>query len=132
MNGVRTHKWWLALITQGSCKSNYHTRGGSRICDYRSVFPFSGHAIARFVVLQVKISPLIHNIKRNIYIICKVYTHISNWPKFESILSSNKKKYRQLYCFFPLFRSCNRAIRSPSGQDISTNAQYLFILFYFL
>ena len=28
----------------------------------RSVFPFSGHTIARFVVLQVKISPLIHNI----------------------------------------------------------------------
>jgi hypothetical protein len=31
------------------------------IADYRSVFPFSGYAIARIVVLQVKISPLIHN-----------------------------------------------------------------------
>jgi hypothetical protein len=31
------------------------------IADYRSVFPFSGHALARFVVLQVKISPLINS-----------------------------------------------------------------------
>ena len=41
------------------------------IADYRSVFPFSGHAIARFGVLQVKISPLIHNIK--IYILFVKY-----------------------------------------------------------
>ena len=57
----------------------------------RSVFPFSGHTIARFVVLQVKISPLIHNIFLYCFIFCKVYTHTSNWAKFESILSSNKK-----------------------------------------
>jgi hypothetical protein len=30
-----------------------------------------------------------------------------------------------------IFRSCNREIRSPSGQDISTNTQYFFIYFLF-
>jgi hypothetical protein len=35
----------------------------------------------------------------------------------------------QALVFFPLFRSCNRAIRSPSGQDISTDTQYFFIFF---
>jgi hypothetical protein len=31
-------------------------------CQLWCFFPFSGHAIARFGVIQVKISPLIHNI----------------------------------------------------------------------
>ena len=29
-----------------------------------------------------------------------------------------------------IFGSCNRAIRSPSSQDISTNTQYIFILYF--
>jgi hypothetical protein len=31
-----------------------------------------------------------------------------------------------------IFRSCNRAIRSPSGQDISTNTQYFFYFIFLI
>ena len=31
-----------------------------------------------------------------------------------------------------IFRSCNREIQTPSGQDISTNTQYFFIVFFII
>jgi hypothetical protein len=64
----------------------------------------------------VKISPLIHNFFIFFYYI--KYILISNWPKFESILSSSKKDILSCYRFSCYYRFSDVAINSVNPPFI--------------